>query len=321
VIVVTYNSEAFVLDCIRSILVEKPLEVIVVDNHSHDHTKALIVETFPEVRLIENGDNLGFGRACNIGAQEAKGEVLVFINPDAYGTPGWLTSLIEPLAVSEKRITTPAIRSSSGDGLILGNLEHLVGFGFVNAINSMDQGGVREPSGFSGCCFALCAEHFRQLGGFDEDFFLYMEDVELSWRAFSEGFKIIGCGESVIFHDYELRVGPKKVLLLEKGRYMVLRKFYSRSTLVSLLPSLLVGELLAWGVSAATGPEGVRSKFLAIKEGIRWKGKKTVMDQAPLIQSRENRIPENAYWNGRIGRMARKMANMVFEANVKVLMR
>ena len=320
VIVVTYNSKEFIINCIDSILKESPLEVIVVDNDSQDQTKTLVADKFPQVSLIANKDNQGYGRACNIGAQNAKGEIVVFMNPDTQGTPGWLDNLLKPLELADKSIVTPAIKSKKGGEIILGNLEHLMGFGFTNSLNPGNLKEFRAPSGFSGCCFALLTDDWKKLGGFDEAFFLYMEDVELSWRAFAKGFRIVGCSESLIIHDYDYRIDPNKVFLLEKGRYIIIKKYYTKSTLIRLLPSFLISEILAWGFGAALGREGVRSKLLATLEGIKWNGKKDVVDQFPLIMSRESKIPE--FTSGqRIDEIARKLANIIYEANLKVLIK
>ncbi|MBT9150976.1 MAG: N-acetylglucosaminyl-diphospho-decaprenol L-rhamnosyltransferase [candidate division WS2 bacterium] len=94
-------------------------------------------------------------------------------------------------------------------------------------------------SGFSGCCFAMRKRDFEELGGFDENFFAYNEDSDLSWRAHLKGFGILYVPTSIVRHDYKLNVPPEKIYHLEKNRYLILRKCFSWKDLLVLFPSLL----------------------------------------------------------------------------------
>src|SRR5262245_50338862 len=98
-IVVTYNSVALLTDFFAALAATtyQPYEVLVVDNASSDGTAAYIAERHPEVKLLANATNQGFGRACNQGARAAGGEMLLFLNPDVIVTPDWLTILVRHL--------------------------------------------------------------------------------------------------------------------------------------------------------------------------------------------------------------------------------
>src|SRR5262245_11889797 len=99
-IVVTYNSAALLRNFFAALATTKyvPYEVLVVDNASRDGTPQLVAAEYRSAQLIANRENLGFGRACNQGARAARGELLVFLNPDVFVTPDWLSILVRRVA-------------------------------------------------------------------------------------------------------------------------------------------------------------------------------------------------------------------------------
>ena len=97
VIIVTYNHEDYIKDCLSSVLINDPFEVIVVDNCSIDKTVEIIKEKFPEVKLIKNQKNLGYSGGNNLGVKHAKGKYVVILNPDTRVDENWLEELLKPL--------------------------------------------------------------------------------------------------------------------------------------------------------------------------------------------------------------------------------
>jgi GT2 family glycosyltransferase len=189
VVVVTYQSAACVGQCLASVRSAFPdAELIVVDNGSQDETSKVVRSTAAEARLVENRMNLGFGRACNIGARAATGSHILFINPDAG---------IE----SVDKAATNDLLSTRPFGLIaptlVGELDSrkaevtwLVDY----AQNTFDLLRPKEwkrtartyrssrPAWVSGAILVVARDEFTNLGGFDRRFFLYYEDRDLSRR-------------------------------------------------------------------------------------------------------------------------------------------
>jgi GT2 family glycosyltransferase len=105
---------------------------------------------------------------------------------------------------------------------------------------------------------------FEQLGGFDERFFMYLEDTDLSLRAALAGFACRFAPESVVYHHYAVRVGAAKTFHLERNRYLMLLKCYQTTTLLLILPALALVEAVTWGFALLSGPAHLTAKLRAI---------------------------------------------------------
>jgi GT2 family glycosyltransferase len=253
VIVVAHNSGDLLLDCIASILRAEPqVEIVLVDNASTDGAVERIQTRFPAVRVLRSGQNLGFGAGNNLGAQAANGTYLAFLNPDAAVEPGWLEALIGALqadpgagmATSQVlQMDKPGVVSACGLELHYAGLALARGSGMRR--DAFPE--IEEVPAVSGASFAIRKDLFESVGGFDPAFFLYMEDVDLSWRARLAGFRILHVPRSVAYHDYTLQFGPAKTFYQERNRYLMLLKSLRWRTLLLLAPALLLAEAVTWG--------------------------------------------------------------------------
>ena len=156
-IVVTYNSAALLPNFFAALATTTyaPYEVLVVDNASQDGTPQLVAADYPAARLLANRENRGFGRACNQGARAARGELLVFLNPDVFVTPGWLTILVRRVAEHpDAAIICPTTLYPDQPAPI--------------ATTS-----VEEAAAVPGCAMLMPRVAWQALGGFDERIFLY----------------------------------------------------------------------------------------------------------------------------------------------------
>ena len=267
IIIVAYNAQAYLEKCLLSVLETSGTnrEVILVDNASADRSAEIAAQKFPQVRIIRNEHNLGFGQGNNLGAQWATGDYLVFLNPDTIVEPGWLEALITALEDNPRAgLATSKILLLNDPERIntCGNTIHLTGLTLCRGLRYSKAAFSQRESvaAVSGAAFAIRRELFEQLGGFDEDFFLYMEDTDLSWRARLAGWDCLYVPESIVLHDYTLRLTPHKVFYQERNRYLMLLKCFRWPTLLILFPALLLAEFVTWGFVIKSDREHLGNK-------------------------------------------------------------
>lgn len=324
IIIVTYNSRHYLDACLRSVLGQDyPHEVIVVDNCSQDGTVQYVRESFPEVKVIKSPINGGYGAGNNLGVHYAKGKYIAILNPDIIAGANWLQQLISPLQNNPKAIVTPKILLYDGSAInTCGNINNFTGLTFTRGLGAdpiTDYCHTDNVSGISGACFAIHREEYIRLGGFDENFFLYNEDADFSWRANLLGCSILSVPKSIIYHDYRLQVSPEKVYHLEKGRYLILRKYLSRGELFLLFPSLVVAESLTFGYAARFGLKGLRYKVSALYDGFTANVQKTTGDKKALMARLSPSIPEDQLTLNWVEWLGRVFANKVFQWNFRAL--
>jgi GT2 family glycosyltransferase len=323
IIIVTYNHREYLDACLESVLKQDyPHEIILVDNCSQDGTVSFVRERFPEVTVVESPDNRGYGAGNNLGVQYARGEYIVILNPDTMVEEGWLSSLLSPLKRQPKVITTSKILLY--DGLAIntcGNINTITGLTFTRGLGADPSSfpDAEEVSGVSGACFAMRREDYLDLGGFDENFFLYNEDSELSWRAHLRDYRVLYVPTSVVRHDYQLSVSPEKIYFLEKGRYMILRKYFSRRDILLFSPSLLIAELLTLGYALRFGRKGLALKFKAIREGLGATVERVASDEARVFPHLCMAIPEDQLTFNEFERFGKVISNKILKWNSRVI--
>lgn len=256
--------------CLHSVLraIGTDTELIVVDNASSSATADRIEAEFPRATLVRSPSNLGFGAGCNLGARRASGGYLVFLNPDTHVESGWIEALIDPLERDPRAgLSTAKILLSDAPDRIntCGNAVHITGLTLCRGFGAPRSalGDPEEVPAVSGAAFAIRRELFHTLGGFDEDTFLYMEDTDLSLRARLAGWGCLYAPSSIVFHDYSLRITPRKVFYQERNRYLMLLKCLRWPTLFILLPALLLAEVLTWGFSLWSDRANLGNKLSA----------------------------------------------------------
>jgi GT2 family glycosyltransferase len=206
VVIVTWNSREDVASCLASLRqVTLPLEVVVVDNASDDGTAAVVREWLPD-GLIEAGSNLGFAQACNLGWRKTGAPLVLFLNPDARVEAGAVEALAALLEARPKvGIAGPATRNEDGSPQVSFGpdlypwTEWRQGL-LVKAVKGRDPAALAraealiaqeaEPDWVSGSCLMTRRAVLQPLGGFDEQFFLYEEDVDLCVRARRAGWRV-----------------------------------------------------------------------------------------------------------------------------------
>jgi GT2 family glycosyltransferase len=207
IIVLSYNTKDLTLACLNAIfsvykneLEEKEIELIVVDNASSDGSQQKISDIqllIPNLKLIQSKINLGFGKGCNLGAKSAKGKYLLFLNSDTQikdkGFVGMIKFLDEhpKIGILGGKIENVdgSVQNSAGKFYSLFNLTlMLLGFerfGFLRSSPNF----IKRVDWVSGACLMVGKNVFEKLSGFDEKLFMYIEDMEICYRAKNIGYE------------------------------------------------------------------------------------------------------------------------------------
>jgi GT2 family glycosyltransferase len=232
-------------------------ELIVVDNASGDETPDVAQEVAPAARVIRNDENAGFPAACNEGAAEATGDLLVFVNPDAVVASGWRDAIERPARDGSGWGAWQALVTAEVGTVIntRGGLLHFTGIAWAGGAGEPVSAAEAsaEPGFVSGACFAIPRAEFERLRGFADEFFLYHEDVDLSLRVRLAGSKLGVAAEARVDHDYEFDKGPAKWRYLERNRWATLIRTYPGALLWLLAPGLLATEIALIPASIAGG--------------------------------------------------------------------
>jgi GT2 family glycosyltransferase len=260
VVIVSWNVQEHLCRCLDSLKTgleqESRYETIVVDNNSADDTVAMLERDFPEVKLIRNQDNVGFARANNQGINLSRGQFILLLNPDTEvkkGSIGALTSFLR----SHDRAGIAGPQLLNPDGIPQGsgaNLPSLVGsllgyFRVKKEVTGAYHIHADHPvavKALVGACLLVRREVIEQVGGFDEDYFMYVEEVDWCYRIGQAGWQIYYVPSATIYHyggQSTALVPAKMYLALRKSRILFALKHRSR------LEALLLS--LGYGISSA----------------------------------------------------------------------
>jgi GT2 family glycosyltransferase len=272
IILVGYNSAEWLPQALPALLDQNypaNFDVIFVDNGSSDASVELVRRDYPAVRIIESDHNGGYAGGNNLGVEHAAGEVLAFVNPDTRAEPNWLTELVRPL-IRDRSIgmtTSKIVRMDARDTInTCGNDISLSGITTCRAAGEI-AGNIdtdEDVPAVSGAACAIRRDLFQRLGGFDDRFFMYLEDTDLSWRVRMAGYRCRLAARSVIAHDYSFRLTATKTERVERNRYLMLAKNLSIRSLIMLIPAFLAGEVATWGWALSHGPRHMVAKTKAI---------------------------------------------------------
>jgi GT2 family glycosyltransferase len=235
IVVVTYNSARYIDNCLSCLSQAArhgngPVEIIVVDNASTDDTRARITRQ-SGIHLIANASNQGFGAAANRGLFYASGTWVMVINPDTTCDAGFLRNLMNAVAPYTAHLINPLILRPDATVNAAGLVVHYTGIAVCNGLGAdpahFAQSAAIPIASPSGAAVIAHRRVWHDLQGFDEEYFLYMEDVDLGLRAQSLGYECVCLPGAVIYHDYALRLTPSKLYYLERNRLMLLHKLYA----------------------------------------------------------------------------------------------
>ncbi|MEQ6917339.1 glycosyltransferase family 2 protein [Halomonas aquatica] len=266
IIIVNWNAGTQLKACVDSITqycadhVEK---IIVVDNGSIDGSEK-IVEEVPNVTLIRAGENLGFGKACNLGAEHAESDYLLFLNPDAALFEGTLTKVVNFMQAPANQAvgicglqlieeSGKVSRSCARFPSVTGFLAHAVGLDRIfprlgNSMAEWDHLTDRQVDQVMGAFFFVRRGLFEQLQCFDERFFVYFEEVDFSYRARQEGWQSFYLADAQAFHaggGTSNRVKARRLFYSLRSRLLYSFKHFAFPAAFIVLLTTLVIEPLA----------------------------------------------------------------------------
>lgn len=257
IIVVNWNGKEYLEDCFTSLKRQSyaPLELLMIDNASMDGSVEYMSECFPRVSIFVNSENVGFGSAVNRGVEQAHGEYVLFLNNDLYLDERCVEKMVEMMGVEWVGAVVPKILYFNERNRInsFGNVVNYLGIACPKYIDEEERTPTQVEETACGGIFLARREFFKQLGGFDPDFFMYHEDHDLSWRIRLAGKKLVVNPEAVMYHKYHFSKNPKKFYYSEKNRLQLLLKSYQLKTLLLISPALILVELAELYFALATG--------------------------------------------------------------------
>lgn len=223
IIITNYNGEKFLSKCLRAIFDQtyKNFEVILVDNNSSDGSISLVRKEFPDVIIIRNLVNRGYAGGCNDGARKSRGDFLLFLNTDTIAEPDFLEILNKSSELypnygmyASKMIYPDGRINSTGICISLSGAAWDRGMGEKN-LGQYNQ--IEEIFGPCGGAALYRRDIFEKLGGYDEDFFLYMEDVDLACRIQLSGFRCLYLPDAKIYHYHGGTAGVESDITIYYG--------------------------------------------------------------------------------------------------------
>lgn len=279
VVIVSYNTRTLTLDCLQALYVslgDLPADVWVVDNASRDGSVEAIREAYPQVRVVANTDNKGFGAANNQALRAARGEFLLLLNTDAFVAPQTVRVLVDYLR-QHPRVALVGPRLVNGDGSVqqscyrypsparawlenLGVSSLLARHARWGDYKTWPHDAERTVDWVIGACLLLRREAYEAVGGFDEGFFMYAEETDWQRRFRGQGWEIAFTPGAVVTHlggasgaSESARVNAHFFDSLD----LYTRKHHGRGGLISLRAAMTVGcgvRALVWSLVALAVP-------------------------------------------------------------------
>ncbi len=256
---------------------------MLVDNGSTDDSVEFVRQQFPHVRIIQNTVNLGFAGGCNQGIRSTDAELVLVLNNDTVHEPDWIDYLVETIqqdkniaAVQPKLLSyhNPDIFDYSGG---CGGFLDVFGFplvrGRVIATLEKDKGQYEDSVDVfwaSGTAFLARRQDVLHAGLFDETFFAHMEEIDLDWRLYLMGKRIVVQPKSVVYHHSGYTLSAKSIrkkYLNHRNSLLMIMGNYSRRSLVLILPARFMLEVFAFTWSIVSGDVG---RAVAILKSLGW---------------------------------------------------
>ncbi|WMN12788.1 glycosyltransferase family 2 protein [Marivirga salinae] len=251
VVILNYNGRDYLDKFLPNVIQNSsPHEVIIVDNASTDDSVQYLNTNFPELKLIETPENLGYAGGYNYALKQIETDFYILLNSDVETTPNWINPVISLMQQNEKiAACQPKIKSYNKKelfeyaGAAGGFIDHL-GYPFcrgrIFSHLEKDQGQYDNNIPVfwaTGACLFVKAKIFHEFGGLDDQFFAHMEEIDFCWRAKNAGHEIYYCGESTVYHvgGGTLKAeSPFKTYLNFRNNWLLLYKNLSKEEFKSI---------------------------------------------------------------------------------------
>lgn len=263
VVILNYNGKQFLADFLPGVIAHSAdYRVIVADNCSTDDSISFLKTEFPQVEIIQNSSNNGYSAGYNEALSNISDvDYYVLLNSDVEVTPNWIAPIInmmeadktiaaaQPKILDQKKKTHFEYAGAAGG--YLDTLGYPFCRGRIFLELEQDQGqynDIQQVFWATGACLFVRASCFHELGGFDEDFFAHMEEIDLCWRLNNAGYKIYYNGNSTVYHvggGTLDKSNPKKTYLNFRNGLSLLYKNYTNTELWIKLPIRLVLDIVA----------------------------------------------------------------------------
>lgn len=249
VIVLGYGTEPLLEQALAAIAAdcEAGDEIVLVDNGVQARMSRQ--GAWPSlVRVVGDGTNTGFAGGCVLGAGAAVGNLFVFVNSDAILRPGALDALTRGIMEPGVGIACGCLRLADRPDLVnsVGNPLHFSGISWAGSCGepAANHHIERDVAVATGGLLAISRETWDSLGGFDELYFAYNEDTDLSLRAWLQGWRVLYVPDAVADHHYEFGRSPVKMYLVERNRLITVLTDYPDRLLRAVLPAMVGMEVL-----------------------------------------------------------------------------
>jgi len=250
-LILNYNGIEYIEECLDSVLkTDYPrCKVIVIDNASNDGSSEFVEKNYPQVKLFKNPKNYGFAKAYNDALKYVESNLVLFLNNDVLVESEWLKN-IAPYMMNDKSISAinPKILLMQNKNVINaagGNCD-LFGVGWNRGNGEIDRGQyekVEEVFYANGAAMLTRRDLWKDVGPFDEQYFLYGEDLDWCWRARLKGYKILYVPTAKIYHKWRASKG-QIICLLEKHWLATFLKNYSLKNIFAIMPRLFALKIL-----------------------------------------------------------------------------
>lgn len=295
IIIVSWNNTKYLSNCLSrlSLQVFQNFEIIIIDNGSknrEDIVNSIKIHNQVDLQVKYLSSNLGFSAANNIASRLARGKWIALLNADAYPEPDWLESLIQTAeshpeysSFSSRQIQekNPDLLDGAGDAYHISGLAWRNGYQLPAKIHSLEKIEV-----FSACGAAALFRRndFINIGGFDEDFFSYFEDVDLGFRLRLQGKKCLYVPDAVVYHVGSASTGKRSDFSVYYGYRNMIWTFFKNmpSPLIWYLLPVHVFTLVFFILYLSLRGQG-KAILNAIIDAI--KGLKRVLKQRKIIQA------------------------------------
>jgi len=298
VIIPNWNGQQHLQTCLNALLRQaRPVdEVVLVDNASTDGSCAFVAENYPQVRLLSCEKNLGFAAATNLGIRSTQSDYVATLNNDTEVEPMWLEELVRDMEANPHlgmAASQMLFYQQRGTINSAGIAVDRVGMAWDRLGGLPEEAGTRAENVFGPCAGAALYRRsmLEQIGLFDEDYFGYLEDVDLAWRGQATGWSCLYVPSARVYHVHSATAregSPLKNYLLGRNKWWTIFKNYPWPHWLAYAPLILGYDLLAnlYNLVLKRDVHALRGRWAALRSAPAAWQKRRAVQQLPGYSAR-----------------------------------